>query len=205
MKKRRWTIPSGSIFPKEELEADWLSKGEHKQVCNGKEGLTALFLWAHWAGVSRALFEATGMYHRLVETSLAGPGLSLARVTPRQARRVCEGAGLLSKTDRADAAILARMGALLQVKADQPKSQDLRDLKQVSRARQALIKDRPAKDRPAAKARLAATTHRLLSQQIKRRSRQIERDLSHRADLAFSESGSDRPAHSRQSHLALTT
>lgn len=34
------------------------------------------------------------------------------------------------------------------------------------------------KDRTAAKARLAATTHSLLTQQIKRRLKQIERDLS---------------------------
>jgi transposase len=45
-------------------------------------------------------------------------------------------------------------------------------------ARQALIKDRTA-----AKVRLAATTHRLLSQQIQRRLSQIERDLSQVSDL----------------------
>jgi len=63
-------------------------------------------------------------------------------------------------------------------KTDQPKSETLHDLKQLTTARQALIKDRTA-----AKARLAATTHRLLSQQIKRRLNQIDRDLSQIADL----------------------
>ena len=64
------------------------------------------------------------------------------------------------------------MGALLELRADQPKSETLHDLKQLATARLALIKDRTA-----AKARLAATTHRMLSQQIKRRLKQIERDL----------------------------
>jgi transposase len=74
--------------------------------------------------------------------------------------------------------MLARTGSLLQLKANQPKSETLHDLKQLATARQALITDRTA-----AKARLAATTHRLLSQQIKRRSSQIERDLSQVSDL----------------------
>ena len=81
--------------------------------------------------------------------------------------------GRLAKTDRVDAALLAKMGALLELRADQPKSETLHDLKQLATARLALIKDRTA-----AKARLAATTHVLPSQQIKRRLKQIERDLS---------------------------
>lgn len=112
------------------------------------------------------------MYHRLLETGLAGHGISFARVNPRQARRFCEGAGQLAKTDRVDAAMLAKMGALLELKADLPKSEALHDLKQLATARLALIKDRTA-----AKARLAATTHKLLTLQIKRRLAQIERDL----------------------------
>jgi len=104
--------------------------------------------------------------------------IGFARVNPRQARRFCEGVGQLAKTDRVDASMLAKMGSLLKLKADQPKSETLHDLSQLATARQALIKDRAA-----AKARLAATTHRSLSQQLKRRLRQIERDFSKIADL----------------------
>lgn len=174
------------------MDAYWLSKEEHKQFRNDNAGVNALVLWANEAGVSRVIFESTGIYHRCVETGLARHNISFARVNPRQARRFCEGAGQLAKTDRVDAAMLAKMGSLLQLKADEPKSQTLHDLKQLTTARQALIKDRTA-----AKARLAATTiawqcianamsregHRLLSQQINRRLSQIERDLSQIADL----------------------
>ena len=68
--------------------------------------------------------------------------------------------------------MLAKMGALLELKADLPKSETLHDLKQLATARQGLIKDRSA-----AKARLAATTHKLLARQLKRRLKQIEHDL----------------------------
>ncbi|MFT7370623.1 MAG: transposase [Alteromonas macleodii] len=66
--------------------------------------------------------------------------------------------GQLAKTDRVDAALLVKMGALQELRADQPKSETLHDLKQLMTARLALIKDRTA-----AKVRLVATTHRMLS------------------------------------------
>lgn len=163
----------GIDISKDTLDAYWLSNREHRQFCNDITGVKALTIWAHEAGIDRVIFESTGVYHRLIETALAQHGISFARVNPRQARRFCEGAGQLAKTDRVDAAMLARMGALLELKADQPKSETLQDLKQLATARQGLLKDRTA-----AKARLAATTHSLLSQQIKRRLKQIERDLT---------------------------
>jgi hypothetical protein len=148
----------GIDISKDNLDAYWLSKGEHKQFGNDKAGVEALALWAKKARVSRVIFESTGIYHRRVETGLADYCISFARVNPRQARRFCKGAGQLAKTDRVDAAMLAKMGSQLQLKADQPNSETLHDLNWLATARQALIKDRTA-----AKARLAATTHRLLS------------------------------------------
>jgi transposase len=159
------------------LDAYWLSNREHWQFCNDEKGVNALALWAREAGVVRAVFESTGVYHRLVETGLAEHGISFARVNPRQARRFCEGAGQLAKTDRVDAAMLAKMGVLLELKADVPRSETLHNLKQLTTARLALIKDRTA-----ARARLAATTHGLLIRQVKHRLKQIERDLGQVAD-----------------------
>ena len=169
----------GIDISKDTLDAYWLSSREHRQFCNDKAGAKALALWVRKTlrvrntEVSRVIFEATGIYHRCIETRLAQHGISFARVNPRQARRFCEGTGQLAKTDRVDAALLAKMGALQELRADQPKSETLHNLKQWATARLALIKDRTA-----AKARLAVTTHRMLSQQFKRRLKQIERDLS---------------------------
>lgn len=91
----------GIDISKDKLDAYWLSKEEHKQFCNDKAGVKALALWAYEAGVSRVIFESTGIYHRCVETGLAHHEISFARVNPRQARRFCEEAGQLAKTDRA--------------------------------------------------------------------------------------------------------
>ena len=119
------------------------------------------------------MFEATGVYHRLLETNLATRGAPFARVNPRQARRFAEGTGTLAKTDRVDAAMLARMGSLLELKADKPKSETLHNLKELGTTRQALIKDRTA-----AKARQRIAIHPLLKKQINRRMQQVERDLA---------------------------
>lgn len=163
----------GIDISKDTLDSYWLSKRNHKQFANSKTGLRALILWIRQAQVSLVVFEATGVYHRLVETVLATHGIAFARVNPRQARRFAEGTGQLAKTDRVDAALLAQMGSLLELEADQPISETQCDLKQLATARQALIKDRTA-----AKVRLAATMHSLLTRQIKRRLKQIEHDLS---------------------------
>jgi transposase len=72
---------------------------------------------------------------------LAHHEISFSRANPRQARRFCEGAGPLAKTDRVDAAMLAKTGSLSQLKVDAATRETLYDLKQLATARQALIKD----------------------------------------------------------------
>lgn len=163
----------GIDISKDTLDTFWLSKRKHKQFANTKTGLRALTSWIREAEVSLVVFEATGIYHRLLEASLAEHDFPFARVNPRQARRFAEGTGTLAKTDRVDAAMLAGMGSLLELQADKPKSDMLYNLKGMTTARQALIKDRTA-----AKARLATATHPMLRKQATLRLRQVERDIA---------------------------
>ncbi|MER8770703.1 transposase [Mesorhizobium sp. M0092] len=88
--------------------------------------------------------EPTGAYHRGFECRLAEAGLLLVKVNPRQARRFAEATGKLAKTDRCDAAMLARMGAVLALTARPLGSALLNELKDLHLARAALIKDRTA-------------------------------------------------------------
>jgi transposase len=48
---------------------------------------------------------------------VGGGRLRTVKVNPRQARRFAEATGRLAKTDRLDAVMLARMGALLELEA----------------------------------------------------------------------------------------
>ncbi len=71
-------------------------------------------------------------------------GFPLSKVNPRQARRFAESIGRLAKTDRVDAAMLARMGTALTPALYVPSSQTLVDMQDLLMARRALIKDRTA-------------------------------------------------------------
>jgi transposase len=94
--------------------------------------------------VTRIVYEPTGPYHRGFECRLAEAGQPLVKVNPRQARRFAEATGKLAKTDRCDAAMLARMGAVLALTARPLCSALLNELKDLHIARAALIKDRTA-------------------------------------------------------------
>ena len=79
---------------------------------------------ARWAGAiptdALVVFEATsGCDGPLIEI-LAARGLRFARVNPRQAREFARALGVLAKTDKVDARVLAEMGARLPLETTVP-------------------------------------------------------------------------------------
>ena len=100
--------------------------------------------WLAERPADRVVFEPTGPYHRGVERALGASGVPFVKVNPRQARRFAEATGKLAKTDRLDAAMLARMGAVLELKVCPARSQALLELRELYVAREALVKDRTA-------------------------------------------------------------
>ena len=59
---------------------------------------------------ARVVVEATGGYERLLVAHLAGAGLPVVVINPRQARDFAKATGQLAKTDRVDARVLAAFG-----------------------------------------------------------------------------------------------
>ena len=167
-------ITIGIDVSKETIDVHRLPDGERRQFANDKTGLAAFLRWLDRSGEppARIVFEATGAYHRALERRLAEAGLPAVKVNPRNARRFAEATGRLAKTDRIDAALLARMGAALSLKPCAALSQSLSDLKQMIVAREALIKDRTA-----AKNRAKTMTIAILKRQNADRLKQIERQL----------------------------
>jgi transposase len=133
----------GVDISKPTLDAFRLRTREHRQFPNDRAGCAALIRWIGAPAV-RVVFEPTGPYHRLFEASLVAAGLEAIKVNPRSSRRFAEATGELAKTDRIDAAILARMGAVLDLEGRLAKTETLHDLRELGVARQALIKDRIA-------------------------------------------------------------
>ena len=165
-------VTIGIDVSKDHLDAHRLPDATSKRFANSPAGLRALIAWLGDARVARVVYEATGAYHRLLETTLASAGLPLAKVNPRQARRFAEAVGVLAKTDRVDAAMLARLGVALAPAPTHPLDEALDQLRELHTARRALVKDRTT-----AKNRQAVTRLPLLRRQLALRLQQIDRQL----------------------------
>ncbi|MEN8260529.1 MAG: IS110 family transposase [Pseudomonadota bacterium] len=173
-------VTIGIDISKDRLDVHSLPDGEAVWFGNDKAGLKELVRWLG-AGVHRIVFEPTGRYHLALERHLAEAGYPLVKVNPRQARRFGEALGTRAKTDRADAAMLARMGAALALEPRPVRPQVLHDLDQLVMARRALVKDRTA-----AKNRAKGIELALLRRQNAARLRRIDADI-HAIDAAIAE------------------
>ena len=163
----------GADISKDPLDAHRLSDSESRRFANDKAGHKAFLRWFAGKPAERVVFEPTGPYHRAFERALGAASVPFAKVNPRQARRFAEATGKLAKTDRLDAAMLARMGAWLQLPTRPPRSEIVLELKELHLAREALVKDRTA-----AKNRGKVLLLSLLKRQNAQRLEQIERQIA---------------------------
>ena len=163
----------GVDVSKDHLDAHRLADGASRRFANDKAGHKAFLRWRAEEPTERIVFEPTGPYHRAFERALGRAGVPFVKVNPRQARRFAEATGKLTKTDRLDAAMLARMGAMLELRARPPRSEIVLELKDFHLAREALVKDRTA-----AKNRGKGLALSLLKRQNGQRLDQIERQIA---------------------------
>ena len=169
---------AGVDISKDALDVCLYPGGQSGRFANDAKGHRGLVCWLAKHSIVRVVYEATGAYHRGFERCLATAGLALAKVNPRQARRFqarrfAEATGKLAKTDRCDAAMLARFGALLEPAARPVASPTLDEMKELHVARQALVKDRTA-----ALNRQKTVRSALIKRHIAQRLRQIEAQLA---------------------------
>jgi transposase len=162
----------GIDVSKDTLDVHLHPAGDHRQFENTPKGFRAILKWIAGRPVSRLVFEATGPYHRAFERAMGEAGLPLCKVNPRQAKRFGEALGQLAKTDRMDAAMLARFGALVEPGVRAAPSKIISDLKDLHVARIALVKDRTA-----AKNREKNLTSSLLKRHVRQRLASIESQL----------------------------
>lgn len=84
------------------------SDGETVQVENSEAGIAQLVKRLGEAAPALVVLEATGGYESLVAAAVAGRQIAVAIVNPRQVRDFAKATGVLAKTDRIDARVLAR-------------------------------------------------------------------------------------------------
>ena len=162
----------GIDISKDHLDAHRLSDEKCAQFANTKAGLKTLNKWIGCTS-HRVVYEATGRYHREMEACLSQAGFALVKVNPRRARQFANAIGKDAKTDRIDAAMLARMGSVLELKGQPLKTENMHDLSELYVARRCLIKDQTA-----CRNRLAGVRHKLVKSQLKARLGHVEKQIT---------------------------
>lgn len=79
------------------------------------------------------VMEATGVYYEAIAQYLYDQGYAVCVVLPNKAKRYMQALGLKSKTDRIDAAGLARMGAEQRLSTWEPMSAEFAELRTLTR------------------------------------------------------------------------
>lgn len=183
---------------KARLDVHLLPDGIEQQFTNDAKGLRDLIHWLAPLSPERIVYEATGAYHRQLERRLAQTSLPLVKINPQRSRAFARAGGHIAKTDRIDAAMLARYAAVMAPEIRPLRSQILDLLAELVAARRALVKDRTA-----ASNRQKNLTIALLKRQAEQRLTQIatqidaidaechrliaaEPDLQHRLEILSS-------------------
>jgi transposase len=170
--ERIMTDTIGIDISKDHLDTHRLSNGNKARFKNDRIGLKSLKAWIG-PQHCRIIYEPTGRYHRDLEVHLSKVGHALVKVNPKRARRFAEAVGQSAKTDQIDAALLARMGAILDLEVSQLRDENMNDYRELQVARTAIIKDQTA-----CQNRLSSARNKLVKAQLKANLRRIAKQLT---------------------------
>lgn len=120
-----------------------------REFSNTPQGWKAVGLWAKRFHKDAAIpfvvvLEATGVYHEGVSYHLKEAGFSVSVTLPNKSKNYARSLNVKSKTDRADAQVLARMGLERKMDEWHGPSGTLRTLKRLTRERDALLEHKTA-------------------------------------------------------------
>jgi transposase len=163
---RHVTTCVGIDVSKDSLDVHVLPTREAFAVARDGKGLESLVDRLMVLDVSLVVLEATGGFETTVAAALAGVGLPLAVVNPRQIRSFAKALGKLAKTDAIDAEVIALFADKVRPQARPLPTSDARALGElVARRRQIveMIGMEASRRRHAADKRLARTIDRHLA------------------------------------------
>lgn len=127
-----------------DVSSEWIDASldgrSSKRFARSSDGFTRLVRYAKDATLF--VMEATGRYHESLADFLSERGLSVAVVNPARAAHYSRALGSTSKTDMADARMLALYAQRNPVPTYIPKTAEHRELVALVRARASLIEER---------------------------------------------------------------
>jgi len=155
------------------LDAHVLPANQNLRVANTPQGIRKLKRWLRrWPG-ARIVLEATGKWHRALHRSLYAEGWWVAVVDPFRVRMFAKAHGILAKTDRLDARVLAVFAAMMDPRARPPAPQALQVLQELVCARASAVAEQTALHNQRAAAQSA-----FLRRQLTRRVARLDRDIA---------------------------
>ena len=117
-------IICGVDVSSEKLDARIGLSGPHVQVDRTPPGIARLVAWCREHGATFCVMEATGGYERLVLAELWQSQMPAAMACPRRVRQFAQSQGILEKTDKIDAGVIARFAEIKNLRPLPPPSLD---------------------------------------------------------------------------------
>jgi len=173
----------GIDVSKESLDVCALPDGKPMTLGYSEDGLDQLLRQLPKPGTCLIVCEATGGYQRTLVSELTGEGHLVAVVNPRQVRDFARAIGVLAKTDRIDARVIALFAQQVQPRPKAKTSENMVELEQLVARRSQLVQLRAAEKNRAKMSHTETVrksiehTIAFLTEQIKQIEAQIEKLL----------------------------
>ncbi len=121
-------------------------KRKTKKLPNGLTSATGLVEWLRLQkrdlDQAHVIMEATGTYHEHLAYGLHQAGIRVSVINPYRLREFAKGVGVNTKTDTADAYVIACFGCLTEPKRWIPPPKEARKLKALLQYRDSLLADK---------------------------------------------------------------
>ncbi len=132
-----------------DVSEDWLDvavrpSGEQWRAAQDEDGISSLVKHLAKLRPELIVMEATGGPERLAATALGAAELPVAVVNPRHVRDFARSQGILAKTDRLDAAVIAHFGEVSKVVAKPLASEEAQELEALVARRRQLVQMKTA-------------------------------------------------------------
>lgn len=154
------------------LDAHVLPSGISLRVPNTRPGIVQLKRWLIRAGVELVAVEATGKWHRPLCRSLYASDIAVSVVVPYRVRMFAKAQGILAKTDRLDARVLALFAAVMAPSRYEPAPIVLEELQELITARNSAVAEETALKNQCSVAETA-----FLKRQLARRLVRLKADI----------------------------
>lgn len=163
----------GIDVAKESLDVAFTPDEKPKTVPNNNVGFRQIIKLLPEPGSCLIALEATGGYQREVVNALLDAGHLVAVVNPRQVRDFAKAVGLLAKTDRLDAKIIARFAQQVGPRTVPKAHKKQEELKQLVARRRQLVDLRTA-EKNRLQTRSSKVVHRSLKKVLTLLDQQVE-------------------------------